>query len=216
MLNKPVILYQPDLKNYLAKRNLYCEVEELEQCSYTKARQLVDAIADETYTINPFFKSRLPEEIDYDFIESGAHIDRMYEEFSAIQKNKVTFLGYNFYGVGGTVFATRSLAEALLEKNYLVELLSLKCTAKPKEMPYGLQLTALYKANSRRKIELLKRGFFRWKGLYGHLDCDCSRQNLSPYAGMAMRKKLENINSKTVISTRESLHLFLNDATSER
>lgn len=216
VLNKPVILYQPDLKNYLAKRNLYCEVEELEQCSYTKARQLVDAIADETYTINPFFKSRLPEEIDYDFIESGAHIDRMYEEFSAIQKNKVTFLGYNFYGVGGTVFATRSLAEALLEKNYLVELLSLKCTAKPKEMPYGLQLTALYKANSRRKIELLKRGFFRWKGLYGHLDCDCSRQNLSPYAGMAMRKKLENINSKTVISTRESLHLFLNDATSEK
>ena len=181
-----------------------------------KARQLVDAIADETYTINPFFKSRLPEEIDYDFIESGAHIDRMYEEFSSIQKNKVTFLGYNFYGVGGTVFATRSLAEALLEKNYLVELLSLKCTAKPKEMPYGLQLTALYKANSRRKIELLKRGFFRWKGLYGHLDCDCSRQNLSPYAGMAMRKKLENINSKTVISTRESLHLFLNDATSEK
>lgn len=83
-------------------------------------------------------------------------------------------------------------------------------------MPYGLQLTALYKANSRRKIELLKRGFFRWKGLYGHLDCDCSRQNLSPYAGMAMRKKLENINSKTVISTRESLHLFLNDATSEK
>ena len=216
VLNKPVILYQPDLKNYLAKRNLYCEVEELEQCSYTKARQLVDAIADETYTINPFFKSRLPEEIDYDFIESGAHIDRMYEEFSTIQKNKVTFLGYNFYGVGGTVFATRSLAEALLEKNYLVELLSLKCTAKPKEMPYGLQLTALYKANSRRKIELLKRGFFRWKGLYGHLDCDCSRQNLSPYAGMAMRKKLENINSKTVISTRESLHLFLNDATSEK
>lgn len=51
VLNKPVILYQPDLKNYLAKRNLYCEVEELEQCSYTKARQLVDAIADETYTI---------------------------------------------------------------------------------------------------------------------------------------------------------------------
>lgn len=216
VLNKPVILYQPDLKNYLAKRNLYCEVEELEQYSYTKARELVDVIADESYSINQFFKSRLPEEIDYDFIESGAHIDRMYEEFSSIQKNKVTFLGYNFYGVGGTVFATRSLAEALLEKNYLVELLSLKCTAKPKEMPYGLQLTALYKANSRRKIELLKRGFFRWKGLYGHLDCDCSRQNLSPYAGMAMRKKLENIKSKTVISTRESLHLFLNDATSEK
>lgn len=104
------------MKNYLAKRNLYCEVEELEQCSYTKARQLVDAIADETYTINPFFKSRLPEEIDYDFIESGAHIDRMYEEFSAIQKNKVTFLGYNFYGVGGTVLLPVRLRRLCLRK----------------------------------------------------------------------------------------------------
>lgn len=215
LLDKPVILYQPDRTAYLTKRSLYCEIEELENCSYTKARELVDAIVNENYGIHPFFKSRLPEKTDYEYVLSGLHIMKMYDDFARIQKNKVTFIGYNFYGMGGTVFATRSLAEALLEKNYLVELLSLKCTNKPKEMPCGLQLTSLYKANSRRKIELLKRGFFRWKGLYGHLDCDCSKQNLSPYSGMAMRKTLDKIKSKTVISTRESLHLFLDDAKSE-
>ncbi len=215
LLDKPVILYQPDRAAYLTKRKLYCEIEELEACSFTKAREVVDAIVNEDYSIHPFFKSRLPEKTAYDYVLSGAHITKMYDDFAIIQKNKVTFIGYNFYGMGGTVIATRSLAEALLEKNYLVELLSLKCTNKPKEMPCALQLTSLYKANSRRKIELFKRGFFRWKGLYGHLDCDCSKQNLSPYAGMAMKKRLEKIKSKTVISTRESLHLFLNDAQSE-
>ena len=57
---------------------------------------------------------------------NGKHIEDMYNEFSNIQKNKVTFIGYNFYGIGGTVFATRALAEGLLEKNYAVELISLK------------------------------------------------------------------------------------------
>ena len=215
-LNKPVILFQPDRKAYLEKRNLYCEIEEIEKYSFTRAREVVECITEETYGINDFFRKNLPDNIDYDYIARGGHIDRMYDEFANIQKNKVTFIGYNFYGVGGTVFATRSLAEALLEKNYMVELLSLKCTCKPKEMPFGLQLSCLYKANSRRKIELFKRGVFRWKGLYGHLDCDASRENLSPYAGMAMRKNLEKIKSHTVISTRESLHLFLNDAPSKK
>ena len=216
ILNKPVILFQPDRKAYLAKRELYCELEELEQYSVTKSSQVVDLLVNEKYTINEFMSSRLPENIDYDYIEKGGHIDRMYDEFAQMQKKKVTFIGYNFYGVGGTVFATRSLAEALLEKNYMVELISLKCTCKPKEMPCGLQLTALYKANSRRKIEFLKRNLFRFKCLYGHLDKDASKQHLSPYAGMAMRKKLDKIKSKTVISTRESLHLFLNDAKSDK
>ncbi len=215
-LNKPVILFQSDRKAYLAKRKLFCELEELERYSVTKVKQLVDCIVNEKYYVNEFFRSRLPQSIDYDYILSGGHIEDMYKEFSEIQKNKVTFIGYNFYGVGGTVFATRSLAEALLEKNYMVELVSLKCTNKPKEMPYGLQLTALYKPNSSRKIELAKRGIFRFKRLYGHLDKDGSKEHLSPYSGMAMRKTLDKIKSKTVISTRESLHLFLNEAKSDK
>jgi hypothetical protein len=87
-LNKPVILYQPDLDAYLKGRGLYCTIEELKEVSISKSKQLIDTIVNETYTINPFFRSRLPEEIDYDYIIEGQHIDRMYNEFAEIQRNK--------------------------------------------------------------------------------------------------------------------------------
>ena len=56
----------------------------------------------------------------------------MYKYLKEIQENKITFIGYNFYGIGGTVSATKALAEALMEKNYMVELISLKKTKSEK------------------------------------------------------------------------------------
>lgn len=214
-LNKPVILYQPDLETYLNGRGLYCTIDELKEVSISKSRELIDTIVNETYTINPFFRSRLPEEIDYDYILKGQHIDRMYDEFSHIQRNKITFLGYNFYGIGGTVFATRSLAEALLEKNYLVQLISLKGFKKFKKMPYGLQLTPLYVDGKRTKTEILKRLIPKASCFYGNLNYDCSKANLWPYANLALENMLKNLKSKTLVSTRESLHLYMTEDLSE-
>ncbi len=214
-LNKPVILYQPDLDTYLTGRGLYCTIDELKAVSFSKSRQLIDAIVNETYSINPFFRSRLPEKIDFDYILRGEHIERMYNEFAEIQRNKITFIGYNFYGIGGTVFATRSLAEALLEKNYLVELISLKGFKKFDKMPYGLQLTRLYTDGSRTKTELLKRTIPKFKCLYGNLNYDCARKYLRPYSNLALLNMLKNIKSKTLVSTRESTHLYMLDNLSE-
>ena len=208
-LNKPVILYQPDLETYLKGRGLYCTIEELQEVSISKSRELIDTIVNEKYEINPFFRSRLPQEIDYEYILSGQHIDRMYDEFAKIQKNKITFLGYNFYGIGGTVFATRSLAEALLEKNYLVQLISLKGFKKYNKMPYGLQLTPLYVDGKRTKTEILKRMIPKASCFYGNLNYDCSKANLWPYANLALENTLKNLKSKTLVSTRESLHLYM-------
>lgn len=208
-LNKPVILFQPDLESYLSKRKLYCTIEELENASITKIKELIKAITEESYGINDFFRSRLPESIDYDYILNCGHIERMYNEFAEIQRNKITFIGYNFFGIGGTVFATRSLAEALLEKNYMVELMSLKGFKKQSKMPYGLQLTPLYVDGRRTKSELLKRLIPKWDCFYGNLNYDCSKDYLWPYSNFALEKKLEKIKSKTVVSTRESLHLYL-------
>ena len=214
-LNKPVILYQPDLETYLAGRSLYCTIEELKEVSISKSKQLIDTIINETYTINPFFRSRLPEEIDYEYILKGQHIDRMYNEFAEIQRNKITFLGYNFHGIGGTVFATRSLAEALLEKNYLVELIGLKGFKNFNQMPYGLQLTPLYVDGRRTKTEILKRLIPKFSCFYGNLNYDCSKANLWPYANLALENKLKNLKSKTLVSTRESLHLYMTKDLSE-
>lgn len=214
-LNKPVILYQPDLETYLAGRGLYCTLEELKEASVSKASQLIDAIVSESYGINGFFKSGLPEKIDYDYIVNGGHIDRMYNEFAEIQRNKITFLGYNFHGIGGTVFATRSLAEALLEKNYLVELVGLKGFKKFNQMPYGLQLTPLYVDGRRTKTEILKRLLPKADCFYGNLNYDCSKANLWPYANYALKHFLKNTKSKTVVSARESLHLYMTGELSE-
>lgn len=213
-LNKPVILFQPDIEDYLKKRELYCTVEELNGCNITKAKALVDTLVSETYTVNPFFRSRLPEHIDYDYIAEGKHIEKMYNDFAEIQRHKITFIGYNFYGIGGTVFATRSLAEAFLEKGYLVQLLSLKKNQKPQNMPCALNLYTLYDANRRSVLNLFKRHFYRRKKLFSYLKYDKDIVNLKPYAGFKLTKWLETTNSETVISTRESLHLFLNDAAS--
>ena len=215
ILNKPVILFQPDVESYLSKRSLYCELDELKLYNITKTKELVKTIVNETYGINDFFRSRLPEKIDFDYVIKGKHIDKMYDDFANIQRHKITFIGYNFYGIGGTVFATRSLAEAFLEKGYLVQLLSLKKNQKPRNMPYALNLYALYDANRMSPLNLFKRHFFRGKKLYSHLVHDKDMPNLKPYAGYKLTKWLETTNSETVISTRESLHLFLNDAQSE-
>lgn len=214
-LDKPVILYQPDREEYLSTRELYCTLEEIEKASFTSADDVINLIVNESYGVNHFFRDNLPDKIDYNYVLEGKHIDKMYDDFANMQKNKITFVGYNFYGVGGTVFATRALAEALLEKNYMVELLSVRRTCNAENMPYGLQLTSLYNSNSRSITEKFKRRVFRFKGLYGHLKYDCAKRHISPYAGMAMRRKIKTIKSRTLVSTRESLHLFLNDATSK-
>jgi glycosyltransferase involved in cell wall biosynthesis len=214
-LNKPVILYQPDMETYLAGRGLYCSLDELKEASVSESRQLVETIVNESYTINNFFRSRLPEEIDYDYIVSGGHIERMYNEFAEIQRNKISFLGYNFHGIGGTVFATRSLAEALLEKNYLVELVGLKGLKRFNKMPYGLQLTPLYVDGRRTKTELIKRILPKKDCFYGKLKYDCSKIHMWPYANYAMTYFLKHTKSKTVVSTRESLHLYMMENLSE-
>lgn len=213
-LNKPVILYQPDLNTYLKYRETYCSIQELKKHSLQDVVDVVDTIVKEKYTVNEFFSSRMPKKIDYDYVREGKHINKLYEDIKWTQLNSIDFIGYNFYGRGGTVSATKALAEALLEKGYLVHLYSLKKTKNENNViPCGLNCTSAY-ATGGRKLEKLKR-LDRLKSHYSHLKYDCNKKLLIPYAGVALKKFLENTKSSTVVSTRESLHLFLNEASSK-
>lgn len=215
VLRKPVILYQPDLNEYLEKRELYCELEDLEKYSYRSEKELIDCIINENYGVNEFFLERSVKEVDAEYVRLGKHIDRMYEDFRKMQIHKITFLGYNFYGEGGTVFATRALAEALMEKGYLVELRSLKKNGKVKKAPFGLNMTFQYDSPSKRKYEVIRRNLFRADFHFDFLKYDKNMKNLVPYAERSLRKLLKTMKSETVISTRESLHLFLKEASSK-
>lgn len=50
---------------------------------------------------------------------------------------------------------------------------------------------------------------------YGNLNYDCSKANLWPYANVALKHTLKNLKSKTLVSTRESLHLYMTEDLSE-
>lgn len=219
-LKKPVILYQPDRYEYIAKRATYCTIEELEQYSIDSNDEFIDTIVNEKYEINEFFSSRIEmDDIDYEEIEKGTHMEKMYNDFKKLQKNKITFLGYNFYGVGGTVNATRSLAEGLLEKGYMVELFSLKKTGRALKMPYALNLNCVYDSMhvENNFINRFRKNIWNFKkSNFKYLNYDVSKQYLKPYVAKGFEKYLSTMRSKTVISTRETLHLFLDDTKNEK
>lgn len=207
LLGKPVILFQPDREAYLTKRKLYCEIEELEEYSIDTVAQLVDVIVNEKYGVNQFFASRLPQNIDFDYIKNGKHIQRMYRDFYNIQVNNILILGYNFYGVGGTVSATHALAEGFLEKGYLVSLLSLKQHADVKGFAKGLNMNSLIHERSKRKTELAKKIFSKFYRNKGFFKYDTSY--IPSYCQIGLRQVLKHETFKYIISTRESIHLVL-------
>lgn len=214
-LNKPVILFTPDIDEYSNTREFYCDINEIKENSIHNPNELIHVLVDKKYGINTFFTTRMPSDIDYEGIRKGKYLQEMYLDFAHMQKHKITFLGYNFYGIGGTVFATRALAEALLERGYMVELFSLIENHSPMNLPYGLNMKACY--STRKTItNYLKRILFKYqKHCYSYLNFDVNKNNLNPYSGYGLKRKLRTIRSETVISTRESLHLFLNDKISE-
>ncbi len=213
VLNKPVILYCPDLQKYLSKRKLYCTEEELCQAGYVDRESLVDCIVHEKYEVNSFFRSRMPSEINLDWIAQGGHIERMYQYFWNIQKNSIAFLGYDFTGVGGTVFATKALAEGLLERGYSVRGYTLKRMCDWKT-PAGMALRPMTNQYKRRFTERLLQKVVFSERHYRFLDMDPARNAMRPLAGLNMSLLMKRIHAATVISTRESLHFFLNECSS--
>lgn len=213
ILNKPVILYYPDLRKYLSGRELYCTEEELRQAGYTERKSLVECIVNEQYEVNSFFRSRMPNEIDLEWIGQGGHIERMYQYFWNLQRTSVAFLGYDFSGVGGTVFATKALAEGLLERGFLVRGYTLKRMCDWKS-PAGMALRPMTNQYKRRFTERLLQKIIFLKRHYRYLDMDPARNAMRPLAGLNMCLLMKQIHATTVISTRESLHFFLNECKS--
>ena len=212
-MNKPVIFYFPDIEKYLSERQLYCSLDELKASGYKKRSDVVDCIVHEKYSINPFIRGRMPEQIDLEWIAKGGHIERIYQYFWEMQKNAVAILGYDFTGIGGTIFATRALAEGLLERGYLVRGFSLK-RMEDWQNPAGMALRPMTNQYKRRFTEKVLQKLIFLKRHYRFLDCDPARNAMRPLAGLNMSLLMKHIHASTVISTRESLHFFLHECES--
>ena len=213
LLGKPVILYQPDINIYSKYREFYY-LEEMKKYSITKVNTLVTELMKNEFKVNSFFKEKMPDDIDYEYIKQGKHIQELYNYFYNIQINDIAFIGYNFFGRGGTISATLALAEGLLENNYLVKLISLKKNAQNLDFPNGLDVKAFYYSKSKSiKAKIKKLLFFYRKNKF--FPYDANRNYLIPYAEFALKRKLKTITSSTVVSTRESLHTYLKNAKSK-
>ena len=205
MIGKKYILFQPDFSQYCENRELYLK----ESCAEA---ELIERIINENY-----INEKKLDDAELEYLKENTHLKELYEYFKKLQKNNISFLGYNFYGIGGTVNATMALAESLLNEGYLVNVISLKKLTNIKHTPpVGLNMQYMTWDDSKSVIEKFKRRTHRSDKYYHYLNYDTGKVHVHPYVGYALDKLMKKIKAKTVVSTRESLHLFLNDCTSEK
>ena len=213
-LNKPVILFGPDFDEYSKERDFYCTKEELKDNMFLDIDKLVDKLVSGKYEINKFFRSRLPKEIDHDYVLKGKHIMDMYDYFRNMELNKIVFLGYRFSGRGGSVSATKALAEALLSKGYYVELASLKGSKIEGVFPFGLRNDKVTYRGRMIIFRIYERICRMLNFLHldkGAFNYDLARKFLPFNIKRRFRKFLKQNTAHTLISTRESIHPYLNE-----
>lgn len=216
LIDKPSLIFQPDAENFFYLREVYYDKKELKDDIIRIPSELIDNIVNENYKIIPYIKKGIDDEFDPDYAKENKHLDEFYDYFSKLQNNKITFIGYNFYGIGGTVNATMALAESLLKKGCFVDLISLKKLTKIRhEPPYGLNMQYIQWDDSGSIREKINRGMHRDPKNYSYLENDFGKEYLHPFVGYSLDELMKNIKTNTIVSTRESLHLFLNDCTSE-
>ena len=201
--NKPYIIFQSANNN--DKLNIV-----------SSASDLISKVINEDYEKCDYIEKTLPKNKNFTHINTNSHIFDLYSYFKKLQENKITFIGYNFYGIGGTVNATMALAESLMQNDYFVELISLKKTKIVKnDPPNGLNIQYLTWDDTSSLKEKFKRRTHRSVKYYHYLQYDNGKKYVHPYAGYALDNLMKQIKSKTVVSTREPLHLFLKECSSE-
>ena len=208
-LDKPVLLYQPDLDYVYEKRQFNLEYAELDEHAIRTSDELIKALNENDFKIHPIF-----DRFDKNsFNNDNSHIEELYDYLYDIQMNKITFLGYNFYGFGGTVNATKALAEGLVNHGYLVEMFSLFKKPPISDLPNGINFNHAFDVDSRKGR--VKTFPFKFIPKYGYLRHEANLEAINPYSSYRLKKLLKNIKSHTVVSTRDTLHLYLEEAKSE-
>ena len=210
LIGRPVILYQPDFDFVKSKHQFL--IDENELFNIKDSSELISAIVNEKEVANPVLE--MWDDDIYD-VKSDDHLNELYEYFLEKQENKITFIGYNFFGVGGTVSATKALSEGLMQKDCFVELYSILKTNSRNSKPYGINFTHAFYRHTISVREKVKYKLFKLTRRYGYIGYEENVDGLNPYSNYHLKRTLKNIKSKTVVSTRESLHLYLDDCRSD-
>lgn len=210
LLNRPVILYQPDFDFVKTKHQFLLDEDEINNIK--SSSELISSVVNGDYPQNPVLDMW---DGGIDEIKNDNHINELYDYFVEKQKNKITFIGYNFFGAGGTVSSTKALAEGLVQKDYFVELYSILRTDTNNSKPNGINFRyGFYRHTNSFKDKIKYKAFHLTKN-YGYLGHEENVTGINPYSRYHLEKTLKGIKSRTVVSTRETLHLFLEECKSD-
>lgn len=211
LLKIPVILYQPDFDFVKSKHQFLFDESDL--ANVKDCDELIFDIVNEKVISNPIFD--IWDENSLEEIKKDEHIKELYDYFVEKQENKITFIGYNFFGAGGTVSSTKALAEGLMQKDCFVELYSILKTDTNNSKPYGINFThGFYRHTNSFKEKIIYK-LHHFTRNYGYLGYEENVEGINPYSRYHLQKTLKNIKSNTVVSTRETLHLFLEETESK-
>lgn len=135
------------------------------------------------------------------------------DELCFAQKNGVVFLGFALTHVGGTPMATHALAEGLLERGFQVSYITLRKSALVSTPP-GIPITSLEAAVecAYAKSRLLRIVYWLIPRKRKLLALCHDPGTFKPECGRMLRIVLKRIRCKTIVSTRDSLHEFLAEA----
>ena len=212
-LKKPVITFPFDWDEYYIGRKFYCDINEFKEASCQNLQDLVYEIQSQLNEprLNQFFSKQIEIPFDYKKIAEGEHIKNLYDYFLEKQKNQIVFWGYDFTGIGGTVFATKALAEGLLERGHMVKLLCLKQAANGVQ-PSGLVVYPMCKQYKPSRLDKFKNLLFNCKRNLSILKHDPALSSIKPVSGWWLDFWLKHKKFGTVVSTRESIHYAVNES----
>lgn len=138
-LKKKSMLLCLDLEEYLVGRKVYLNFNEKDYVC--KSEEDFKSMKENMELCSDF---ELAHNFTEEEIVNGSFIDEYVNSLKKQLDDKYTFIGYNFYGVGGTVDATKAMAQNLMKKRKRVELVSFTRTTDDHYMIPGVQRKVIF------------------------------------------------------------------------
>lgn len=204
-LGKKVYNYILDYEDFSNNREMLITESELKNIKATSVESL-KSLMNSDYNYDNYFYNNT--NFDREKVLSGEVTRELVEYYINQIENKISFVGYNFFGIGGTVTATKALVYGYLKNDYLVEMMSINKTCLDQLTVPGATMKRLVDWNYREKS---------FNSNKYHLDITDFKldytENPNIYNQVTEKKLinyLKNGKFSKVYSVRELTHLYVN------
>lgn len=203
-VEKKCLLWWNDFSDVSTDREFYITEKDVTNIlgnTFTDILRLIEA----PYVQDNYFYNGL--QFDHQLAKVGVYTSQLVEYFIEKIKNKVSILGYNFYGSGGTVTASKALAYGYLKNDYLVEMMSMTRTTLDKLPLPGCVMKSIVDWRNRDLTFNISNKFESSTDF--QLDYEYNKFNYNDITEKKLNYYLANSNFGMLISTREILHLIV-------